>query len=62
MSPSRRGSPLVAAAAVAAFVLLMQLLSALVTPLGDAIRSLPLVPVALIIVTALIGVRLVRSR
>jgi uncharacterized membrane protein len=62
MSPSRRGSPLAAAAAVAAFVLSLQLLSTLITPLGDAIRSLPLVPVALILITALIGVRLVRLR
>lgn len=62
MSPSRCGSPLAAAAAVVALVLSLQLLSTLITPLGDAIRGLPLVPVALILVTALIGVRLVRSR
>jgi uncharacterized membrane protein len=62
MSPSPRRSPLTAAAAVAAFVLSLQLLSSLITPLGDAIRSLPVVPVALILVTAFIGVQLVRSR
>ena len=62
MSPSRRGSPLAAAAAVVALVLSLQLLSTLITPLGEAIRSLPVVPVALILVTLLIGVRLIRSR
>jgi len=62
MSPSRRGSPVAAAAAVAVFVLSLQLLSTLIAPLGDAIRNLPLVPIALIFITALIGVRLVRSR
>jgi predicted tellurium resistance membrane protein TerC len=44
------------------FVLSLQLLSTLITPLGEAIRSLPVVPVALILVTLLIGVRLIRSR
>jgi hypothetical protein len=62
MSSSRRGSPLAAAAAVAAFVLLLQLLSTLITPLGDAIRNLPVLPIALVIVTALIGAGLIRSR
>ncbi len=62
MSPSQRRSPLAAAAAVAVFVLSLQLLSALITPFGEAIRSLPVVPVALILVTALIGVQLIRSR
>lgn len=62
MSPSRRRSPLAAAAAVAVFVLSLQLLSRLITPLGDAIRSLPVVPAALILVTLLVGVRLIRSR
>ena len=62
MSPFRGRSPLAAAAAVAAFVLALQLLSTLITPLGEAIRSLPVVPVALILVTLLIGVRLIRSR
>ncbi|MFM7504630.1 MAG: hypothetical protein ACKO4O_04155 [Candidatus Limnocylindrus sp.] len=62
MSPSRRRSPLAAAAAVAVFVLSLQLLSTLITPLGDAIRRLPVVPAALILVTLLVGVRLIRSR
>lgn len=62
MSPSQRRSPLAAAAAVAAFVLSLQLLSTLITPFGEAIRSLPVVPVVLILVTLLIGVRLIRSR
>lgn len=62
MSPSRRGGPLVAAAAVAAFVLSLQLLSMAIEPLGDAIRSLPIVPLALSLITVLIGVRLIRSR
>ncbi len=62
MSPSQRRGPLAAAVAVAAFVLSLQLLSTLITPLGEAIRSLPVVPVALILVTLLIGVRLIRSR
>jgi len=62
MSPSQRRSPLAAAAAVAVFVLALQLLSTLITPLGEAIRSLPVVPVVLILVTLLIGVRLIRSR
>ena len=62
MSPSQRRSPLAAAAAVAVFVLSLQLLSTLIPPLGEAIRSLPVVPVLLILVTLLIGVRLIRSR
>jgi len=62
MSPSRRRSPLAAAAAVAVFVLSLQLLSTLITPLGDAIRRLPVVPAALTLVTLLVGVRLIRSR
>jgi hypothetical protein len=62
MSPFRGRSPLAAAAAVAVFVLALQLLSTLITPLGEAIRSLPVVPVALTLVTLLIGVRLIRSR
>ncbi|MFM8176187.1 MAG: hypothetical protein ACKN93_02100 [Candidatus Limnocylindrus sp.] len=62
MSPSRRRSPLAAAAAVAVFVLSLQLLSTLIAPLGDAIRRLPVVPAALILVTLLVGVRLIRSR
>ena len=62
MSPSERRSPLAAAAAVAVFVLSLQLLSTLITPLGEVIRSLPVVPAALSLVTLLIGVRLIRSR
>lgn len=62
MSPFRGRSPLAAAAAVAVFVLALQLLSTLITPLGEAIRSLPVVPVALLLVTAFIGAQLIRSR
>jgi hypothetical protein len=62
MSSSRGKSPIAAAFAVAVFVLLLQLLSTLISPFGEAIRSLPVVPVALILVTLLIGLRLVRSR
>jgi len=62
MSSSRRRSPLATAAAVAVFVFSLQLLSTLITPFGDAIRRLPVVPAALILVTLLVGVRLIRSR
>jgi hypothetical protein len=55
-------SALVAALAVAAAVLALQVLSALVPPLGSAIRQLPLIPVALICATLLISIRMIRSR
>ncbi|MEY4036391.1 MAG: hypothetical protein RL715_610 [Chloroflexota bacterium] len=55
-------SALVAALAVAAAVLALQALSALVPPLGSAIRQLPLIPVALICATLLISIRMIRSR
>ena len=55
-------SALVAALAVAAAVLALQALSALVPPLGCAIRQLPLIPVALICATLLISIRMIRSR
>jgi hypothetical protein len=55
-------SALVAALAVAAAVLALQALSALVPPLGSAIRQLPLIPVALIWATLLISIRMIRSR
>ena len=55
-------SALVAALAVAAAVLALQALSALVPPLGSAMRQLPLIPVALICATLLISIRMIRSR
>lgn len=55
-------SALVAALAVAAAVLALQALSALIPPLGSAIRQLPLIPAALICATLLISVRMIRSR
>jgi len=55
-------SALVAALAVAAAVLALQALSALVPPLGSAIRQLPLIPAALICATLLISIRMIRSR
>jgi len=55
-------SALVAALAVSAAVLALQALSALVPPLGSAIRQLPLIPVALICATLLISIRMIRSR
>jgi len=55
-------SALVAALAVSAAVLALQALSALIPPLGSAIRQLPLFPVALICATLLISIRMIRSR
>ena len=55
-------SALVAALAVAAAVLALQALSALIPPLGSAIRQLPLIPVVLVCATLLISIRLIRSR
>ena len=55
-------SALAAALAVAAAVLALQALSALIPPLGSAIRQLPLIPVALICATLLISIRMIRSR
>lgn len=55
-------SALVAALAVAAAVLALQALSAIIPPLGSAIRQLPLVPAALICATLLISIRMIRSR
>ena len=53
---------LVAALAVAAAVLALQALSALIPPLGLAIRQLPLIPVVLVCATLLISIRMIRSR
>ena len=55
-------SALTAALAVAAAVLALQALSALIPPLGSAIRQLPLIPAALICATLLISIRMIRSR
>lgn len=62
MSFFRSGGPLASAIGVALLILSLQVLSALIPPLGDAIRNLPVVPVALVAVTALIGIQLIRSR
>ena len=55
-------SALVAALAVAAAVLALQALSALIPPLGSAIRQFPLIPVVLVCATLLISIRMIRSR
>ncbi len=62
MSGSGGGSPLIVAAGVAIFVLGLQLLSTLIPPLGDSIRQLPLIPIALFLITTIIALRLIRSR
>lgn len=62
MSPAQRRSPIVVAGSVAALLFIVQVLSALITPIGDAIRDLPVVPVALVVVTLYVGLELIRSR
>ena len=62
MRRSAAFSALVAALTVAAAVLALQALSAIIPPLGSAIRQLPLVPAALICATLLISIRMIRSR
>ena len=55
-------SATVAALAVAATVLLLQEISTAVPSIGGAIRSLPIVAIALVVVTATIVVQLIRTR
>ena len=55
-------SATVAALAVAAAVLLLQEISTAVPSIGGAIRSLPIVAIALVLVTATIVVQLIRTR
>lgn len=62
MKRSSALSALLAALAVAATVLTLQALSALIPPLGLAIRNLPLLPVVLICATLLISMKMIRSR
>lgn len=59
-SPLR--SATIAALAAGAAVLALQEVSALVPPIGSAIRSLPVVAIALVLATLYIVVQLIRSR
>lgn len=54
--------PFSAALAVAVSILALQALSALIPPLGLAIRQLPLIPIVLVCATLLICVRMFRAR
>ncbi|NDH28757.1 MAG: hypothetical protein EBX81_05505 [bacterium] len=51
-----------AALAAGAAVLILQEISALVPPIGSAVRSLPLVAIVLMLATVYIVVQLIRSR
>jgi len=59
-SPLR--SATLAALAAGAAVLALQEISALIPPLGSAIRHLPVVAIALVVATIYIVVKLIRSR
>jgi hypothetical protein len=59
-SPLR--SATLAALAAGAAVLVLQEVSALVPPIGSAIRSLPVVAIVLVLATIYIVVQLIRSR
>jgi hypothetical protein len=63
---SQPASPLrsatLAALAAGAAVLVLQEVSALVPPIGSAIRSLPIVAIVLVVATVYIVVQLIRSR
>jgi hypothetical protein len=59
-SPLR--SATLAAIAAGAAVLILQEISALVPPIGSAIRSLPVVAIVLVVATIYIVVQLIRSR
>ena len=59
-SPLR--SATVAALAAGAAVLILQEISALVPPIGSAIRGLPVVAIVLVLATIYIVVQLIRSR
>lgn len=43
-------------------ILLLQLLAVAIPSLGGAIRHLPLLPVALVLITAVVMIQLVRAR
>ena len=51
-----------AALAAGAAVLVLQEISALVPPIGSAVRSLPIVAIVLVLATIYIVVQLIRSR
>jgi hypothetical protein len=55
-------SATLAALAAGAAVLVLQEVSALVPPIGSAIRSLPVVAIVLVLATIYIVVQLIRSR
>lgn len=59
-SPLR--SATLAALAAGAAVLILQEISVLVPPIGAAVRSLPIVAIALVLATIYIVVQLIRSR
>ena len=59
-SPLR--SATLAALAAGAAVLILQEISALVPPIGSAVRSLPIVAIVLVLATFYIVVQLIRSR
>lgn len=59
-SPFR--SATIAALAAGAAVLILQEFSALLPPIGSAVRSLPIVAVVLVVATIYIVVQLIRSR
>jgi hypothetical protein len=59
-SPLR--SATLAAFAAGAAVLILQEISALVPPIGSAVRSLPIVAIVLVLATIYIVVQLIRSR
>jgi hypothetical protein len=55
-------SATIAALIAGAAVLILQEISALVPPIGAAIRSLPIVAIVLVLATVYIVVQLIRSR
>jgi len=59
-SPLRAAT--LAALAAGAAVLALQEISALIPPIGSAIRHLPVVAIALVVATIYIVVKLIRSR
>ena len=59
-SPLR--SATLAAFAAGAAVLILQEISALVPPIGSAVRNLPIVAIVLVLATVYIVVQLIRSR
>ena len=59
-SPLR--SATLAALAAGAAVLILQEISALVPPIGSAVRNLPIVAIVLVLATVYIVVQLIRSR